>query len=369
MSAEEDHITALRDSAKAFSRRNPGVARARQLRDSGGGVNREMWRTMAGVGWPGILVPEEFGGLGLGLREMGNLLEEISRDLAPEPLNAAAAMAPLLLTNSDNVEIRDSLLQQVAAGDAILAVAWQEFEGDLAPGAVKTSLDKGRLNGVKRFVVPADADGYLVSVRSGDGMVICFIKRGVAGLSVTHELAADGTTLGLLHLDGVEVSEGVVASTRVAARALTLAIESSTVLAGAELLGVISRALEMTLDHMRVRVQFGKPIGAFQALQHRVSDLYIQQVVCESVVRDALDSLSSDGSQLSRWASRVKARCSEAAMNMAREVVQLHGAIGYADECDIGLFVQKCIVLASWLGNACHHRLRYCEMQQASAAA
>lgn len=368
MSAEEDHITALRDSAKAFSRRNPGVARARQLRDSGGGVDREMWRTMAEVGWPGILVPEEFGGLGLGLREMGSLLEEISRDLAPEPLNAAGAMAPLLLTNSDNAEIRDSLLQQLAAGDAILAVAWQEFEGDLAPGALKTRLDKGRLNGVKRFVVPADADGYLVSARSGDGMAICFIERGVAGLSVTHELAADGTRLGLLHLDGVEVSAGVVASTRVATRALTLAIESSTVLAGAELLGVTSRALEMTLDHMRVRVQFGKPIGAFQALQHRVADLYIQQVVCESVVRDALDSLNLDRSQLSRWASRVKARCSEAAMNMAREVVQLHGAIGYADECDIGLFAQKCIVLAAWLGNGCHHRLRYCEMERASAS-
>jgi len=161
----------------------------------------------------------------------------------------------------------------------------------------------------------------------------------------------------------------LAASGKTAGAALQRAVDEATIMAGAELLGVMSRALEITLEYMRIRVQFGKPIGSFQALQHRAVDLFIQKELSFSVLRDALLQTAADPSGLGLWASRVKSRCSEAGMRIGRESIQIHGGIGFADECDIGLYLKRAMVLSAWLGNGAVHRRRYAVLAPAEAAA
>ena len=135
-------------------------------------------------------------------------------------------------------------------------------------------------------------------------------------------------------------------------------------IAGAELAGVMDRALEMTLDYLKTRVQFGKPIGAFQALQHRAVDLYIHKELANAVLNEALALLDRgpDAAARAALASRVKARCSDAALKITRETIQLHGAIGFTDEYDAGLYLKRALTLAAWLGHPVWHRRRYARL-------
>jgi len=146
--------------------------------------------------------------------------------------------------------------------------------------------------------------------------------------------------------------------------ALAGALDDATVVIGAELIGVMGRALEMSLDYMRTRVQFGKPIGSFQALQHRAVDLYLQRELASAVLDEALRVLGDGADPLTRarWASRVKARCSDAASRITRESIQIHGAIGFTDELDAGLYLKRALVLSAWAGSAAYHRRRYASL-------
>ena len=133
----------------------------------------------------------------------------------------------------------------------------------------------------------------------------------------------------------------------------------------AELLGVQSRAFEIALDYLRTRVQFGKPIGSFQALQHRAVDLYIEQRMCrhtldEVIAKAAVPDLRPEAR--GALASRIKARCSEASLHITREAIQMHGAMGFSDECDIGLFLKRAVTLSAWLGGAEVHRRRFARL-------
>jgi alkylation response protein AidB-like acyl-CoA dehydrogenase len=145
---------------------------------------------------------------------------------------------------------------------------------------------------------------------------------------------------------------------------LERALDHATVIASAELCGVMGRALDMSVEYMKTRVQFGKPIGSFQGLQHRAVDLFIQQQISSAVLDEALHTLDQHPEAVARaaCASRVKARCSDAGLRITREAIQIHGAIGFTDEYDVGLYLKRAMVLAAWLGNAQEHRRRYARL-------
>jgi alkylation response protein AidB-like acyl-CoA dehydrogenase len=142
------------------------------------------------------------------------------------------------------------------------------------------------------------------------------------------------------------------------AQALEAAVSDTTALTAAELVGVSAKALEITLNYIRTREQFGQPIGAFQVIQHRAVDMYVAQEVAEAGVRDVLALMDATGilHLRARQASRAKARACTAARKITREAIQLHGAVGYTDEFDIGLFLNRALVLSAWLGDAAYHR-------------
>ena len=293
-----------------------------------------------------------------------------ARALIPEPLTATAVAAATALGAAENEALKRAQLPRLVAGDLLPVLAWQEQAGGLDPAAVETRatpFEGGfKLNGTKRFVAgAAQADAFLVSARAGGGVVLLLLPRETAGAALSLEPLADGRAFGTLALhDALVPRSGLAASGAAALEALARAFDHGCAIAGAELAGVMDRALEMSLDYLRTRVQFGKPIGAFQALQHRAVDLHIHRELASAVLEEALDVLDRNPAAPARAAaaSRVKARCADAATRITREAIQFHGAIGFTDEFDVGLYLKRALVLTAWLGGATWHRRRYARL-------
>jgi alkylation response protein AidB-like acyl-CoA dehydrogenase len=365
-----DHCSQLRDSVADFVARGTDIARVRSLRGSPAEYDRAVWGKMAELGWLGVLIPEQYGGLGLGLAETAIVAEGLARALVPEPLTAATVLAGGVLVGGDNETLKNELLPSLVSGEVLPALAWQENAGMLDVTAISTRavpVEGGfRLSGEKHFVAgAAGADGFIVSANTPQGLALLWIARRTPGVDLELELLADGRHFGVLRLsDAVVSADNRVAGAATARSTLEKALDHAAVIAGAELCGVMGRALDMSVDYMKTRVQFGKPIGSFQGLQHRAVDLYIQMRLSAAVLEEALHVLDQNPDPMARaaYASRVKARCSDAGLRITREAIQIHGAIGFTDECDVGLYLKRAMVLAAWLGNAQQHRRRYARL-------
>ncbi|MBI2292274.1 MAG: acyl-CoA dehydrogenase [Betaproteobacteria bacterium] len=364
---DADELRMLRDSAIAFCARESSPARVRGLRGTRPGFDSAVWKKMADQGWLGILSPESFGGSGLGCAAMRVVAEELARALVPEPLAACAVLARGALLYGDNNALRQTLLPKLAAGDLMASLACQEAAGGIVIDNVATTARREGssvvLNGTKRFVTPAaGVDGYIVSAREDAELALYWVPAAATGIESSLEPRADGTFSATVRLNDVRIDvANRIAHGAVAHDALARALDEAIVIASAELFGVMDRALASMLEYMKTRVQFGKPIGSFQALQHRAVDLYIQKELAVGALDDAVRVLDggADARPRSLAASRAKSRCADAALLITREAIKLHGAIGFADECDIGLYFQRALVLAAWLGNGALHRRRF----------
>ncbi|MBN8941649.1 MAG: acyl-CoA dehydrogenase family protein [Rhizobiales bacterium] len=334
-----DNIRMIRESAAAIV--PPGdLARIRRLRYRAPGFDRAVWREICEMGWPGLRLAEAAGGSGLGMLEYCALAEECGAGLLPEPLIACAAVAQVL---------RGDRLAALLAGDAIVLPAWQEAVNSLATSG-NTVMRDGRLSGRKLFVpMAAGADAFLVTTAQG----LALVERTAPGVSLSGQDTQDGGHVAALAFDR---APAVPIPGEFAA-----AMEEATLATAAYLLGVMERAFDMTLDYLRMRQQFGQPIGSFQALQHRAADLKIQIALTRASTEAASVTLETVAEPAVRQAavSRAKARAAEAAVLVTREAVQMHGAIGYTDEYDAGLYLRKAMVLASQYGSASVHRARF----------
>jgi alkylation response protein AidB-like acyl-CoA dehydrogenase len=382
----------LRESAQGFAARELSPGRIRALRGQAVQFDRELWKHMAELGWTGLLLPEQHGGYGLTVADALAVLEELGRPLLPEPLVAAAIFGGGLIARGDNEALKAELLPALAAGDLIPGVAWQEGLRAFgnAPGAfnnppsafnntpgafngvscrAEAAAGGYKLNGDKRYVRPgAGCDGFVVSAQAQDpqvkdGLALFWVPAKAAGLTIQVEKSTDGSDVAHLTLRNVEVKAAhVIAGPRAGRAAFDGALDETLLACGAEMLGLMRGALDLTLGYLRTRVQFGKPIGSFQALQHRAVDLYIQQELAAAAIEEAAAQFeTAQPAERAALASRVKARCSDAAMLITREAIQLHGAIGFTDEYDIGFYLKRALALSAWLGNATEHRKRYAQ--------
>jgi alkylation response protein AidB-like acyl-CoA dehydrogenase len=251
------------------------------------------------------------------------------------------------------------------AGGAPVCVAWQEKAGDMAAQDCAARAEKTaegwRLSGEKDYAHgAARAQAFLVSARSSDGVGLFIVKADAAGLSRETRYFTDGTTCDRITLRDV-VAEACVGAPGVGEAALDAALDETRIAVSAEMLGCARAAFDMTVEYLKTRKQFGKAIGSFQALQHRAVDLYVTQEIMRSAVDRAVRAFpeAQDARERALIASACKARCSDGALQIAKEAIQMHGAIGYTDEHDIGLFVRRALVRSAWLGNSAQHRKRY----------
>lgn len=375
--ALDDDERMIRDAAADFCGRDAGFQRMRALRGRLPGHEGSAWREMAAMGWLGCALPEQVGGSALTHRQQVLLLEQYGGSLAPEPLTAVAILAARVLLDAADEATRARHLPELAAGNWLPAVAWQERAGEADARPIATRAVEGSqgfvIDGRKRFVPAGESASHfivsaLIETTGGDEAALFLLPADVAGLVARPEPRIDGGSWTELSLDAVKLApEALLARGERATQALEAALDAARLAASAELLGAMSRLFETTVDYLRTREQFGRPIGSFQSLQHRAVDLLILVELSRAVVRDCAGRFDAAGSAAERAlaASQAKARCSDAALTVAKGCVQLHGGIAYTDECHVGLFLKRIMVLAGWLGDAAWHRARYGRLAEA----
>ena len=355
----ELHLTSeqalLRDSAAKFiGAAGPKVARGFRERDLSFAPKR--LQEAGALGWLGILVPESAKGLGLDLTELALVLEQAGRGLVCEPIGLAAVAAAALGQGSTP----HPMLEQVLTGAALVVPALQERAyGDdpLAPSTQAVG-ERGalRLTGQKMFVSADGADGFLVSASGRDGPVLCLVARDAPGCSLSAMPTVDGRKLTALSF--ADAPAELILPHPTSRNAVDALYNLVLMALSAELLGVMEEAQKITLDYMRIRKQFGKPIGSFQALQHQAANIYIRTEATRSLIFQIAannDVYCIDPAM----AAAAKAKASEDALFVTEACIQLHGAIGFTDEHDIGLYLKRAMLLSSLLGNAAAQRRRY----------
>jgi len=363
----------LQRTAREFVSGRSSLRRIRQLRDVGGdGFSRELWREMAALGWLGIVIPEEHGGAGLGCMDQMVVLEEMGRGLMPEPFLSTVLLGATALLLGGSAAQKKELLPKVAAGECLSTVAYQEARSRYDLNRVDSKATKAgngwSIKGEKIQVLDgAAADRIIVSARTSGstndakGITLFLIASDTPGVTIERQSRIDSRNAALVRLDDVRVdADAVVGTVDEGGALLAQVVDRATIGLCAEMLGSMQAAFEMTNEYLKMRVQFGVPIGSFQALKHRAAKLYIELELSRSAVMGAHRALDEgrDDATIARFASLAKARCSDAFVLMGNECVQMHGGIGVTDEHDIGFFFKRARVAEMTFGDAAWHRDR-----------
>ena len=354
----------LRDSARAFLNQNGPVARLRSARDTrhAGGVPDQLWRQMADMGWAGIVIGEEHGGLDFGFIGAGVLCEEMGRTLTVAPLLSSALVSATLLRAMGSAAQRQ-LLESIATGDVTVAPALDERpRHDLRATATRaTRTDSGyRLDGRKTLVPDGCAAGYLlVLARSAaepgaaDGLGLFLVKADSAGVGIERTQLADHHDWAEIRLNAVKVTaDALVGGEGKAYGPVDACLDRARICVAAMLLGISSEVFERTLAYVKERKQFGVPVGSFQALQHRAAQLFCEIELLKSLVLRALQAADEGAEELPLLASAAKTKACRTARLAVNEAVQMHGGMGMTDEFDIGFFMKRAASLQQLYGDS-----------------
>ncbi|VXC93675.1 acyl-CoA dehydrogenase family protein [Sphingomonas sp. 8AM] len=359
-----DEQTMLRDTARDFVGEHAPVAHLRRLRDSDDatGFDRALWKQFAEMGFTGILIGEDAGGLGLGHVEAGVVLEEIGRNLSPSPFLTTAVAAVAALQGSAQAE---RWFPGILSGATVAALAIDEGpkHRDRVAMRAERAGNGFRLSGAKQFVTHGHvADLLIVAARTAgsdddaEGVTLFAVPADAAGLTATPERLADSSIAARLTFEGVAVDGDAVIGEADAGRApLDRLLRAGRTGASAELLGVGGGAMDMTVAYLKQRKQFGALIGSFQALQHRAAHLYAEMEVARAAVLKAQQLLDAGDPAADQAVSVAKAMTGLATTLSVQEGVQMHGGIGMTDEYDIGFFMKRARVLAELFGDTSFH--------------
>lgn len=365
----------LRDSAAGFLSEKAGVAQLRELRDAGSetAFDDGVWKEMAEMGWAGIAIPEEFGGLGYGYTGLGVVLEQVGRNLSASPLEASILIGATAVERLGSAAQRAEWLPAIAAGEKQVTLALQD-DANFDPAGVSMAAtrdgDAYVLNGAKRMVLDGlTADAFVVIARTAgaagdtDGISAFLVPSDAEGLTVSRCEMVDSRQCAALAFDGVRVSADALMGDESAAWAgLERTLDIAAIGMSAELLGLSLEAFERTMAYLRERKQFGRIIGSFQGLQHRAATLFTELELARSIVLKALQAIDEDVENLSVLASAAKAKLSEVAKTASNEGVQMHGGIGMTDEYDIGFFLKRARVLQHLMGDYFYHLDRFARL-------
>lgn len=341
-------------------------------RDCKDGFGHALWKQFAEMGFTGMLVGEDDGGLGMGQVEAGIVLEEIGRNLTPSPFLSSSVLAATALKHGSN-DVRGRWLPGLISGEQVFAVAIDEGPKH-RPQTIACRAEKSgngfRLSGQKDFVVyGASSEMIVVAARtsgsdSEDGGITLFaVPQDAAGMTHDSVRLVDSSMASHIKFDGVELDgDAVIGEVDGGREVLDAMLKAGRIGAAAEGVGVAQGAMDMTVDYLKQRKQFGKLIGEFQALQHRAAHLYSEVEIARAVTIKAAQLFDGGSDKADLMASVAKAKVAKAAGLAVREGVQMHGGIGMTDEYDIGLYMKRDRALQEFLGDQYFHAGRVAEL-------
>ncbi|MGE0544113.1 MAG: acyl-CoA dehydrogenase family protein [Dehalococcoidia bacterium] len=362
----------LRNSARNFFENECPLGRVREIQASQEGFSRREWEQAAALGWPGLLVAETYQGSGGNLMDAVILLEEVGRALAPLPLASTAVVGALALQEFGTEAQRATLLPRIAVGESIIALAVTEPSASYHADGIRTRArlvgDRYILDGTKLFVRDGTiADLLLVATRTEDsenpehGITLFLVDAHARGVGVTPLITSARDRQAEIQFSEVAVPHDAVVGTvgggwPVIRKLIDLAALSEC----AEMVGAGQRVFETTLDYAKTRVQFGRPIGSFQSLQHKVADMAIDIDSSRFITYYA--AWKADTSADARAdIARTKVWVSDAFRRITREAHQVHGGVGFIVDHDLHLFFGREKTAELYMGTPSYHRMAVAE--------
>lgn len=358
-------------SVSDFVKKELPVARMRKLRDDETGFSRATWKQMGELGWLGIAMPAEAGGFGGSFVDASLVLGQFGTTLVSEPFAECALAAGTALLAAGSEEQHQRWLAPMLAGDSVVALAWAERGGRFDPARVETRATRRgvdwHLSGEKVWVLAGNAaDQLVVSARTSGadgepaGVSLFVVDAEAAGVSRQALRTMDGRRAAHVRLDCTVGGDRLLGEEGQAADALERALDVGAAAACAEGHGVMRTALEMTVEYLRTREQFGTKIGTFQALQHRAVDMFIETELARSTaIMASIKVDDADADERRRAVSAAKVHLSMSGKLVTQQAIQLHGGIGVTDEHDVGLYFKRMQVLTALWGDEEHHLARF----------
>ena len=353
MAVLNDEQEMLRDMAREWTTNESPVTEWRKVRASGDpqAWDNSVYATMAEMGWTGVIIPEEHGGSDFGWLSAGLVVEQLGKTLTASPLVASTiAASAIILGGSD--EQKAEWLPKIASGEVVATLAVDESARH-DPSKIETSVSGGKLSGTKKFVheahgaklfVVAAKDG-LYLVPTGDGVTLH--GRSLADQRSHADIEFSGAVADKLAKGGDDLLDQV--------------LDRARVLTACEMLGMAQQVFDTTLDYLKQRVQFNQVLATFQALQHRMADLFADLALMRSAVEGGLQALDA-GFRTSQAATMAKAEANRVLHLVSKEGIQLHGGIGMTDEYDVGFYLKRARVLEANFGSTSYLKDRYASL-------
>ncbi|MFA5056464.1 MAG: acyl-CoA dehydrogenase family protein [Dehalococcoidia bacterium] len=356
----------LRNSARQFASTECTKAIVRELEKSAEGYSPEMWGKMAELGWFGLMIPDEYDGMGMKLLDMVVVFEEIGKNILPSPflVNTALATPPIVEAGSE--ALKKEFLPKIAAGEIILTMALTEKSAGYTPDCIQMKAEaKGDsfvLNGTKMFVEYATAANYLVVVaktkegKSADGITLFLVDAKAGGVTITpFDTTAADKQCEVVFKDVSVPKKNVIGDVDKGWPAVQSALQQATIAKCAEMCGGMEAMQEMAVAYAKERVQYGKPIGSYQAMQHKLAELYLRASMSKNILYEAA-WMAQEKMDCDWKVSTCKAWCNEAYKLVTEDGVHIHGAIGTTMDHDASLYYRRARAAYSIFGDTEDHR-------------
>jgi alkylation response protein AidB-like acyl-CoA dehydrogenase len=369
-----DEQELLRSTARKFLENEVGSDTVRRLMETPEGMSPELWTKLAEQGWLGLVFPDQYDGMGLGLVDLVVLMEEMGRAVVPGPYFSAVLLGGLAILEAGSDAQKKEWLPKIAAGDKRVALAWMEPSAQLGPAGVSlTAVEKGgryTLSGTKLFVHDAHtADALVVAARTrpgagADGVSLFLLPKGTKGVEVTLLPTMDQTRK-LCEVACSDVTVGADALLGAAGAGwapLARVLDRATVALCAEMCGGAQKVLDMTVEYAKIRQAFGRPIGSYQGVKHRAADMLVDVENSKSITYYAAWALDEGAAEAPLAVSMAKAYVSDAFRRVAAAGIQLHGGIGFTWEHDLHLYFKRAKGSEFTFGDATHHRERVAQL-------
>jgi alkylation response protein AidB-like acyl-CoA dehydrogenase len=372
----------IRESARSFLASRAGSAQRRAAMEHPGGFDAQLWREMAGaLGWAGLAIAPEHGGAGSGWVELCILQEEQGRRLVPSPFFSTVALAAPIIEAAGSASQRHALLERVAAGELRIGCVLCGADGRPPCEGVALELRPANggwtLSGVGDFVIHGDSADLLLALArtpgsaDTEGLSVVLVPPSAAGVRIERHVMLDlSRPMSRIELAGVSVGrEAILGEPGAAGGAVERALSRARIALASEALGGAEQMLEMTTEYVKQRLQFGRPVGSFQAVKHRLADMMVEVEAARSAAWYAACVADEGSDELGEAAAIAKSYCCDAFFDCAANAIQLHGGIGFTWEHEAHLYFRRARASATLLGSPAWQRERLARLVAGGAAA
>lgn len=346
-----DDQKSLKDEARRFLSEKAGAKVTRRvLDDAAVSYDEGLWRAVADMGWIGAAIPETYGGTGLGRLELCVLAEELGRAVAPIPFSSTVYFFAEALMLAGSEAQKKALLPKIAAGEVIGCFALNEGPGAPTAQSIQAKYDGATLSGVKIPVTDGDcATHAIVAAKEGAGVSLVLVDLSQPGVTRTTLKTLDPTR-GHAKLEFKTVKAERIGAAGQGWELAEAVLDRAAVLLAFEQVGGSAACLEMATDYAKNRYAFSRPIGSFQAIKHKLADMYVAIEVARSNAYYGAWALSTEAAELPFAAAAARAAASDAYYLCAKENIQTHGGMGFTWEVDCHLFYRRAKLLAVQAG-------------------